>query len=125
MNALAKRFWAVVEIMGHQTYAGELSEETIGGTSFVRVDIPATSSSAAFSKLFGSAAIYAITPVAEDVARMRAEKIAAIPLTAWDLPEAIRNKLRSSVDALPGPTERDDMFDDEPDSVSDSWVSDE
>lgn len=122
-----KRFWAVVEIMGHHIFAGELSEETIGGTAFVRLDVPATAASAAFSKLFGAGSIYAITPVAEDVARMRAEKISAIPLTAWDLPEAIRDKLRSSVAALPGPTDRGDMFDDEnpDDSVSDSWVSSE
>jgi hypothetical protein len=33
--------WAIVEIFGHQRIAGRLTEQTIGGCSFVRVDVPA------------------------------------------------------------------------------------
>lgn len=111
-------FWAIVEIMGHNTFAGLVSEQTLGGAAFVRVDVPETSRSAAFSKLFGAQSIYAVTPCSEQVAKLRAEAIGAVPLTAWDLPEAIRDKLRSSVSALPAPPARSDQFDD---SVSDSW----
>lgn len=123
-------FWAIVEIMGRQTYAGLLSEQSIGGAAFVRVDVPSTSAAEAFSKLFGAGSIYAITPVSEQVACLRAEALRAVPLTAWDLPEAVREKLRSSVTALPGPTRRDDMFDDDSEeglgSVSESgeWEDD-
>ena len=30
--------WAIVEIFGHQTFAGRVTEQAIGGASFVRVD---------------------------------------------------------------------------------------
>ncbi len=32
--------WAVVEVMGHNTYAGRVTEQAIGGASFIRVDVP-------------------------------------------------------------------------------------
>ena len=115
-------FWAIVEIMGRQTYAGLLSEQSIGGAAFVRIDVPQTSDTEAFSKLFGASSIYAITPVSEEVARLRAATLRHLPLRAWELPEPIRDKLRSSVAALPAPP-RDDRFDDdlENGSVSDCW----
>jgi hypothetical protein len=34
--------WAVAEIMGHQRYAGFLTEQTIGGCAFVAKRSPAT-----------------------------------------------------------------------------------
>ena len=39
-DAAPNGFWAIVEIFGHQRIAGFLSEQTIGGQSFVRVDVP-------------------------------------------------------------------------------------
>lgn len=33
--------WAVVEIFGHQRYAGQVSEQPIAGDKLVRVDVPA------------------------------------------------------------------------------------
>lgn len=44
-------FWGVVEIMGHQRYAGYVSEQTLGGAALIRVDVPEVSGRAAFSKL--------------------------------------------------------------------------
>lgn len=78
--------WAVVEVMGHKRFAGYVSEQTIGGTAFVRVDVPAIEPTAiagggtadgglpAFTKILGAASIYAITPCTEETARAFAAK---------------------------------------------------
>ena len=75
--------WAIVEIMGHQRLAGQVTEEAIGGTSFVRVDVPGTNNQQAFTKLLGSSAIYAITIVDEETARLAASEIRSQPLDEW------------------------------------------
>lgn len=92
--------WAIVEVMGHHTYAGQVSEQTVAGMAFVRVDVPETGlldqvPAPAFSKLVNPNSIYAITPVSESVARLRAESLRASPVSVWDLPEAVRQKLRA------------------------------
>jgi len=64
--------WGVVEIMVHQRVAGKVTEQAIGGTSFVRVDVPACKDCPGYTKLFGSGAIYAITITDEETAKMAA-----------------------------------------------------
>lgn len=76
--------WAVVEIMGHVRYAGQVSEQTIGGCAFVRIDVPKIAEQPAFTKLFGAGAIYSITPCSEEVAREAAFRFAARPLHVVD-----------------------------------------
>ncbi len=61
--------WAIVELFGHQTIAGRISEQTIGGCSFIRIDVPEVDTNAPYTKLFGNGAIYAITPCDEETAR--------------------------------------------------------
>jgi len=94
-------FWGLVEIFGHQQIAGFVSSQTVGGQSFVRVDVPETMKQAAWSKLYGAGAIYAMTPMAEDLVRQRANALEVAPLTAWDLPEEWREKIRQPL--LPAP----------------------
>jgi hypothetical protein len=61
------RQWAIVELFGHTKLAGEISEHTIGGCSFVRIDVPAVGSMPRFTKLQGNSSIYGITFVTEEV----------------------------------------------------------
>lgn len=75
--------FAIVEVMGHQSYAGRVTEETVGGSSFVRVDVPAVGDKQAFSKLFGASSIYCITPVDEETARAAAGSFNKQPLDEW------------------------------------------
>lgn len=108
--------WAILEIMGHQTYAGRVSEQTVGGASFVRVDVPAVGDLQPFTKLFGAGSIYCITPVSEEVALARAATLKQQPLSVWDLPESIRSAVRT-VERLNAPvtspvTDDDDYSDD-------------
>lgn len=76
----------IVELMGHQRIAGRVTEQTVGGTSFVRVDVPAVNGNPAFSRLLGSAAIYALNPVTEEIALEAAKQFRSLPLQAYDIP---------------------------------------
>lgn len=49
--------WAIVEVMGHSRYAGFVHEQSIGGASFVRVDVPAVEGRPEFTKLLGQSSI--------------------------------------------------------------------
>jgi hypothetical protein len=43
------RTWAVVELFGHVTLAGEVSEQTLGGSAFIRLDVPEVNGQSAFT----------------------------------------------------------------------------
>lgn len=75
--------WAVVEVMGHQRYAGHVTEQTIGGCAFVRVDVPSVCDHLPFTKLLGQAAIFAITPCTEEVARHVAAHCVSRPIDVY------------------------------------------
>ena len=83
---IAFKSWAIVEVMGHQRYAGYVQEQTIGGNSFVRVDVPEVpghngyeAGLPAFTKLFTQGAIFCITPTTEDTARRAAKAMRSQP----------------------------------------------
>jgi len=63
--------------MGHQRYAGRVTEEVIAGHPQLRVDIPETSKWPEHTKYFGGGSIYALHPCSEEIARQAAERIAA------------------------------------------------
>lgn len=96
VNQGADKFeeWCIVEIMGHARFAGRVTEQPLGGSSFVRVDVPAVNEQPAFTKLFGAGSIYAITPCTEEVARAAAAGFRAIPVDRYALlppPQAKRS----------------------------------
>lgn len=102
--------WAMVEIMGHQRYAGLVTEQVIAGSAFLRVDVPEFEDKPAFTKLFSPGSVYAITPCAECVARAMSQTLGQQPITIWDLPEEMRRKLKA-IEARPaydGPYEDDE-----------------
>lgn len=84
--------WCIVELFGHNQIAGYVSEQTIGGCGFVRVDVPTTDLLEAHTKLYGEKAIYAIHPCTEEIAKKAAAKLgrngAALPVYVPDLSAA-------------------------------------
>lgn len=96
--------WAIVEIFGHQKYAGLVTEQSLGGTNMVRVDIPETPRNRAFTKFFGGSSIFSLTPVGEEIARAMAANMDKQPVSVYDLPEEARDLLRKHRQAaLPAP----------------------
>jgi hypothetical protein len=83
--------WAILEIFGHTQIAGKVTEASIGGCAFVRVDVPEINGAEAFTKFYGDGAIYSLTPCSEEAARIAATHIKAAPVSIW-MPE-IQKKL--------------------------------
>jgi len=103
----AKTFesWAIVEVMGHRQFAGFVTEQAIGGASFVRVDVPAVDCDGeplpAFTKLLGAGSIYAISPCTEETARAFAAKSRQRSFSVYEAP-----RLPAPAEAIIGPEDR-------------------
>jgi hypothetical protein len=96
--------WAILELMGHRRLAGHLSEQVVGGASFLRIDVPAADGQANVATQFYSpSSVYCITPTTEAIARKVAAGSQPAPVTAWELRER----------ALPAAVREDDGGDDE------------
>jgi hypothetical protein len=77
--------FAIVELMGHSVISGLVSEQVIGGQPFVRVDVPTTQKQLAFTKFFGSGAIYCITPCDEATALIAIDRLLSRPIDLFKL----------------------------------------
>lgn len=95
--------WCIVEIFGRQVIAGRVTEQAIGGCSFVRVDVPEVEGRPGFTRFYGQGAIYAMTPVSEEVAKVTLKEFQPEPVNVY-VPDLRR---------LPA---RNDDYDDESDS---------
>lgn len=99
--------WAIVEIMGHDRIAGRLTEQTIAGCGFVRVDVPPLAGEKGYTKLFGPSAIFSITCVTEDMALAAAASYyRKAPITAYEIAALQQKRLfndrRTDVEADDG-----------------------
>lgn len=77
--------WCVLELMGHRRLGGHLTEQTIAGASFLRIDIPGEDDTSV-TQLYSTAAVYAITPTTEAIARAVAAANQPQPVHQWELP---------------------------------------
>lgn len=85
--------FAIVELFGHTKIAGRVTEQNIAGTNMLRVDVPETKSNPPFTRFFGSAAIYAINPVTEEVADAYAERLSVQPIQVYDINGMVEKKM--------------------------------
>lgn len=99
--------WALVELFGRQRIVGKVTEETIGGASFIRVDVPASDGNAAFTRFYGGAAIYCISPVSEEIARELLKSCRNEPVARYEL-----RQLAEKYDHRPGYSPEDEGGDD-------------
>lgn len=95
MNTLQDKLeiWAIVELFGHTKIAGKVTEQNIAGTNMLRVDVPETKENPEFTRFFGSAAIYAINPVTEEVASAYAERLAVRPIQVFEIDRMVEKKM--------------------------------
>jgi hypothetical protein len=115
--------WAILELMGRKVVAGYLTQDDWQGHAMVRIDVPATSGFQAFTQVYGPQAVYCITYVSEEVAKLTAEHNRVNPVSVYvpdlqdmqrvadenaKLREALRDmRERMGRAALPGPGDPD------------------
>ena len=75
--------WAIVELFGHVKMAGRVSEQLVAGATMLRLDVPGTEDSPAFTRFYGAGAVYSITPTDEAVARRAVDVLRAKPITVY------------------------------------------
>lgn len=79
--------WALLELLGRTRIVGRVTEETIAGAAFLRVDVPACGSLPGFTRFYGAGAIYCISPVAEDIALELVKTCRNEPVSRYELPQ--------------------------------------
>lgn len=81
--------WALVELFGHSRIVGHVTEQSIGGGAFVRVDVPDKEGNTIFTRFFGHGAIYSMSPISRELALQMAQQQHAEPVKQYDLPPAL------------------------------------
>ena len=82
--------WALVELFGHQKIVGKVTETSMAGGAFLRVDVPALPPDGQpCTRFFSPGAIYSINPVTEEVARglLTQSRFRNEPVSRFDLPQ--------------------------------------
>lgn len=78
--------WAILELMGHRRLAGRVSETTLAGGTFLRIDVPTINGAPAVTQFYSPSAVYAISPCTEELARAVAERERPMPVHPFELP---------------------------------------
>lgn len=82
--------WGILELMGHRRMAGLVSEEQIGGATFLRIDVPKKEGplfgeGSELTQLYNPTAVYCFTPTTEEIARGLAAQMDTTPPAVWGL----------------------------------------
>lgn len=80
--------WAILEVFGHEKYAGKVSTETIGSTSMIKLEVPEIVNEKVtlpgFIKFLNHTSIFSITPVTEEYAKEMAKTLSKHPIEGYE-----------------------------------------
>lgn len=77
--------WCILELLGHRRLSGFVTEEERFGTKLIRIDVPGPDGTTA-TQYYSSAALYAMTPTTEEIARAVALRNQPAPVSRYELP---------------------------------------
>lgn len=79
--------WSVLELMGHRRLGGYVSETTLAGGAFLRIDVPGDADGEVHStQYYSPGSVYCLTPCSEEAAKIVARKSRPEPVHQWELP---------------------------------------
>lgn len=96
--------WAIVEVFGHEKYAGHVSTEQVGGVSMLRLDVPEVQNMEvtlpAFCKFLNPSSVFSITPVSEEYAVQMAVKLSKHPIEGYEHREVIKQLAKRATEQM-------------------------
>ncbi|MGR8931932.1 MAG: hypothetical protein ACU836_14965 [Gammaproteobacteria bacterium] len=92
--------WCIVELFGHVRLSGFVTEIEIAGKGFIKLDIHTGDIKDACTKILGSDAVYAITPVSEEAAKACARAHPHSPLTLFDEQKLIEQGVSDELERM-------------------------
>lgn len=92
--------WALVELFGHQKIVGMVTETTLAGGAFLRVDVPALNGKPGYTRFINPSSVYAINPLSEEAAMAILSHYVQAPVQPYELPRQ----------QLAGPTDTSDSY---------------
>lgn len=80
--------WAIIEIFGHEKFAGQVSTAKVGDASMIMLTVPEVKNEQvtlpAFVKYINHQSVFSITPVSEEYAKQMAVQLSKHPVEGYD-----------------------------------------
>ncbi len=111
--------WAILEIMGHVKLAGFVTEQTIAGSAFIRIDVPERGCVAGFTRFFDPAACTRSRPSPKRSHATSPRIWTCDRSVPYDLSTELKDKWRRALPTLPAPPS--DAMPEEWDDDSNDW----
>lgn len=73
--------WARVEVFGHRSHVGRVSEVERFGAKMLRIDVPTIDPAIFETHFYGGGSIFSMTPTTEEAARAWVARYAPRPVT--------------------------------------------
>ena len=101
-NIIEKSFdhWAIIEVFGHEKYAGRVSAEKVGDQSMIRLDVPEVNGLPGFVKFLNPASVFSITPVSEEYAQEMAAEMNKQPIAGYDHAKVIKKLAQDTINKM-------------------------
>lgn len=98
-NGSSEKFdqWCVLDLFGHQRTAGHVTEASIGGCAFIRIDVPEGDEFR--TEYYGNGAIYSMRPVSEEIAREVVKTHSTPPVTAYEVSSLLKRLAPATIPA--------------------------
>jgi len=96
--------WCILDLFGHQRTAGHVTEATIGGCAFVRIDVP--EGEGYRTEYYGNGAIYSMRPVNEEIAREVVKSGTSQPVHQYEVASLLK-RLAPAADGVGGEPDDD------------------
>ena len=98
-NTSAEKFdqWCVLDLFGHQRTAGHVTEATIGGCAFIRIDVP--EGDGFRTEFYGNGAIYSMRPVSEEIAREVVKSHSNPPASSYEVSSLLKRLQPATVES--------------------------